>query len=195
VPGPLADRPAGNAAKRRASLRQGREPRPVLKKNSSERFVVRASLMVAGFLAEGALIGQVSSQLVQLLSLRSWIFQYGVAGLGRPARLQRDGSVTFGQLRWAADGEGLPAEGDVELLVESGGSFQGGFSLDRSTRDLRPTVHRCALSTAIVTRLAVRPAGTDVRPAAIRSVGAGGWPRLRWRLSRRRRRKPERCTG
>jgi hypothetical protein len=115
--------------------------------------------MVAGFLAEGALIGQVSSQLVQLLSLRSWIFQYGVAGLGRPARLQRDGSVTFGQLRWAADGEGLPAEGDVELLVESGGSFQGRFSLDRSTRDLRPTVHRCALSTAIVTRLAVRPAG------------------------------------
>ena len=83
--------------------------------------------MVAGFLAEGALIGQVSSQLVQLLSLRSWIFQYGVAGLGRPARLQRDGSVTFGQLRWAADGEGLPAEGDVELLVESGGSFQGRF--------------------------------------------------------------------
>ena len=82
--------------------------------------------MVAGFLAEGALIGQVSSQLVQLLSLRSWIFQYGVAGLSRPARLQRDGSVTFGQLRWAADGEGLPAEGDVELLVESGGSFRVG---------------------------------------------------------------------
>ena len=37
--------------------------------------------------------------------------------------------------------------------------------------------------------------GHRCAPAAIRSVGAGGWPRLRWRLSRRRRRKLERCTG
>ena len=74
-----------------------------------------------------ALIDRVSGQLVQLLSLRSCVFQYGVAGLGRPARLQRDGSVTFGQLRWAVDGEGLPADTDVELLVEGGGIFQGRF--------------------------------------------------------------------
>ena len=74
-----------------------------------------------------ALIDQVSTQLARLLSLRSCVFQYGVAGLGRPARLHRDGSVTIGQLRWAVDGEGLPADTDVELLVEGGGIFQGRF--------------------------------------------------------------------
>jgi hypothetical protein len=73
------------------------------------------------------LIDQVSGQLVQLLSLRSCVFQYGVAGLGRPARLRRDGSITFGERRWPADSEGLPADTDVELLVEGGGIFQGRF--------------------------------------------------------------------
>jgi len=83
-----------------------------------------AQLVAAGGFA-AALIDQVSGQLMRLLSLRSCVFQYGVAGLGRPARLQRDGSVTFGQLRWAADGEGFPAGTNVELLVEGGGIFQG----------------------------------------------------------------------
>ena len=85
-----------------------------------------AARAVAGGSAQ-ALIGQVSGQLVQLLSLRSCIFQYGVAGLGRPARLQHDGLVTFGQLRWAADGDGFPVDTDVELLAEGGGVLQGRF--------------------------------------------------------------------
>ena len=56
-----------------------------------------------------ALIDQVSGQLMQLLSLRSCRFQYGVAGLGRPARLHRDGSVTLGELRWDGGRRGVPA--------------------------------------------------------------------------------------
>jgi K+-sensing histidine kinase KdpD len=86
-----------------------------------------AARAVAAGGSASALVDQVGRQLTQLLSLRSCVFQYGVAGLGRPARLQRDGSVTFGQLRWAVDGEGLPADTDVELLVEGGGIFQGRF--------------------------------------------------------------------
>ncbi len=43
-----------------------------------------------------ALIEQVSGQLTELLALRSCRFQYGIAGIGRPARLQRDGRVTAG---------------------------------------------------------------------------------------------------
>ena len=50
-----------------------------------------------------------------------------MAGPGRPARLQRDGSITFGQRRWVADAEDLPAGLDLELLVEGGGIFQGRF--------------------------------------------------------------------
>jgi K+-sensing histidine kinase KdpD len=94
-----------------------------------------------------ALIDQVSSQLVQLLSLRSCIFQYGVAGLGRPARLHRDGSITFGHLRWDTDGNGLPAYTDVELLVEGGGIFQGRFLMTPAP-GARPGLERRLLAVA-----------------------------------------------
>jgi hypothetical protein len=93
-----------------------------------------------------ALIDQVGSQLVQLLSLRSCVFQYGVAGLGRPARLHRDGSVTFGQRRWA-DGEGFPAGTDVELLVEGGGIFQGRFLMTPAP-GAQPALERRLLAVA-----------------------------------------------
>ena len=94
-----------------------------------------------------ALIDQVSSQLTQLLSLRSCVFQYGVAGLGRPARLHHDGSVTFGNRRWADDGEGPPADTDVELLVEGGGIFQGRFLMTPAP-GARPTLERRLLAVA-----------------------------------------------
>jgi hypothetical protein len=55
---------------------------------------------------------------MQLLSQRSCVFQYGVVGRGRPARLNRDGWASFGQLHWADD-EGFPANTDVELLTEA----------------------------------------------------------------------------
>ena len=91
------------------------------------------------------LIDQVSDQLMQLLSLRSCTSGYGVAGLGRPARLHRDGSVTFGQLRWAADGEGFPPGTDVELLVEGGGIFQGRFLMTPAP-GARPALERRLLA-------------------------------------------------
>jgi K+-sensing histidine kinase KdpD len=93
-----------------------------------------------------ALIDQVSSQLTQLLSLRSCRFQYGVAGLGRPARLHRDGSVTLGELRWA-DGDEFPPGTDVELLVEGGGIFQGRFLMSPAA-GARPALERRLLAVA-----------------------------------------------
>jgi K+-sensing histidine kinase KdpD len=89
--------------------------------------VNNAARAVAAGGSAPALIDQVNSQLIRLLSLRSCVFQYGVAGLGRPARLHHDGSVTIGQRRWEADREGLPQNIELELLVESGGVFQGRF--------------------------------------------------------------------
>jgi hypothetical protein len=61
----------------------------------------------------------------RLLTLSSCRFQYGVAGLGRPARLLRDGQVMAGPVAWNADSQGLP--GETELLVESSGMLQGRF--------------------------------------------------------------------
>ena len=73
------------------------------------------------------LIDQVSMQLTGLLALQSCRFQYGVAGLGQPARLQHDGTVTAGRQAPDADPSGLPPGRDTELLVESGGILQGRF--------------------------------------------------------------------
>jgi K+-sensing histidine kinase KdpD len=106
-----------------------------------------AARVVAVGGSAAALIDQVSGQLVQLLSLRSCVFQYGVAGLGRPARLHRDGSVTVGQRRWVADAEDLPADTDVELLVEGGGVFQGRFLMTPAP-GARPALERRLLAVA-----------------------------------------------
>jgi hypothetical protein len=78
---------------------------------------------------------------VQLLSLRSCVFQHGVAGLGRPARLRRDDSVTVGNQHWAADGEDVRPDTDVELLVEGGGIFQGRFLMTPAP-GARPALER-----------------------------------------------------
>jgi len=73
------------------------------------------------------LIEQVSRQLTGLLSLQSCRFQYGVAGIGHPARLRHDGTVSAARHDRAADPAGLPGGGDTELLVESGGILEGRF--------------------------------------------------------------------
>jgi hypothetical protein len=73
----------------------------------------------------GAVIKQVSDQLVATLGLRGCRFQFGVAGFGNPARLGRDGQITVGGRPWeAAD---LPAEREIELLVERGGRLHGRY--------------------------------------------------------------------
>jgi K+-sensing histidine kinase KdpD len=94
-----------------------------------------------------ALIEQVTGQLTRLLSLRSCSFQYGVAGIGRPARLQHDGLVTIGQRAWNVDAEGFPGSTDTELLVESGGMFQGRFLMTPAP-GARPTLEQRLLAVA-----------------------------------------------
>jgi K+-sensing histidine kinase KdpD len=66
-------------------------------------------------------------QLTQVLHLRSCRFQPGVAGLGQPARLLRDGRVAHGVIMWDAERGDLPGDVDIELLVESGGTVLGRF--------------------------------------------------------------------
>ena len=75
------------------------------------------------------LIGQVSGQLTRLLSLRSCRWQYGVAGIGHPARLMHDGRVRAGDRIWAAESGGLPAGAETELLVAIALAEQVGAAL------------------------------------------------------------------
>ena len=107
-----------------------------------------AAQAVAAGGAAPTLIDQVNSQLTQLLSLRSCVFQYGVAGLGQPARLHRDGSVTIGPRRWVADSEDLPQQAGLELLVEGGGIFQGRFLMTPAP-GARPTLEQRLMAVAL----------------------------------------------
>jgi len=107
-----------------------------------------AAQAVAAEGSASALTEQVTGQLTQLLSLRSCRFQHGVAGVGRPARLRHDGSVTIGQRAWDVDAEGFPTGYDTELLVESGGLLQGRFLMTPAP-DTRPTLEQRLLAVAL----------------------------------------------
>jgi K+-sensing histidine kinase KdpD len=106
-----------------------------------------AAQAVAAGDSPAVLIEQVTGQLTQLLSLRSCRFQYGIAGIGQPARLHHDGSVTVGHRTWDVDAQGFPGETDLELLVESGGMFQGRF-LMAPVPGARPTLEQRLLAVA-----------------------------------------------
>jgi hypothetical protein len=76
-----------------------------------------------------ALVEQVSAELTRMLALQECHFEYGVAGLGEPARLRRDGQVVWKRTVWDVDNKGLPSETAIELLVESGGRLCGRYML------------------------------------------------------------------
>lgn len=110
-----------------------------------------------------AVVGQVAAALVTLLSLRSCEFQYGVAGLGRPARIQSDGEVTLNGLPYDVANGGLPARIGTELLVESGGLLRGRF-LMQPDPDARPTREQLMVAVALADQVgaalaASHPAG------------------------------------
>jgi K+-sensing histidine kinase KdpD len=88
-----------------------------------------AAEAVATGASSGDLIDEVSRQLTNILGLRSCRFEYGVAGLGKPARLRDDGRVERDGSEWDVDRDGLPVDTEIELLVESGGRLQGRFLL------------------------------------------------------------------
>ena len=111
-----------------------------------------AAQAVATGSSPSVLTEQVTAQLSRLLTLRSCRFQHGVAGIGRPARLLHDGSLTVQHRAWDVDAEGFPADTDVELLVESGGLFQGRF-LMTPDRGARPTLEQRLLAVALADQI------------------------------------------
>jgi K+-sensing histidine kinase KdpD len=107
-----------------------------------------AAHAVAAGGSPAALIDQVSGQLTQVLSLQSSRFQYGVAGIGQPARMHHDGSVTAANRPWDVGAQGFPPGTDTELLVESGGVFQGRFLMTPAPGG-RPTLEQRLLAVAL----------------------------------------------
>jgi K+-sensing histidine kinase KdpD len=108
------------------------------------------------------LIGEVSGQLTRVLSLRSCRWQYGVAGLGHPARLKHNGWVTAGEQTWDAASAGLPPDAETELLVEHGGLLQGRF-LITPVPGTRPTREQLLVAVALADQVGAALGGA---PAA-----------------------------
>jgi K+-sensing histidine kinase KdpD len=108
-----------------------------------------------------ALIDQVCAQLTRLLSLRSCRFEYGVAGLGRPARLQHDGQLAPAGPAGEVERDGLPA--DTELLVENNGILQGRFLMSPQPGS-RPTLEQRLVAVAFADQVGAALAAS--RPVA-----------------------------
>lgn len=106
---------------------------------------------VASGRSSGELIKEVSGQLTRVLDLRACHFQYGVAGLGHPARLRDDGRVERQGAEWDVERKGLPFDIDTELLVESGGRLQGRFRLTAA-----PDAHRSIAARLVAVTLAAQ---------------------------------------
>jgi K+-sensing histidine kinase KdpD len=108
------------------------------------------------------LIEEICGQLTRVLSLRSCRWQYGVAGLGQPARLQHNGQVVAGDRTWDVAAAGLPPDTETELLVEHGGLLQGRF-LILPRPGTRPTQEQLMVAIALADQagaaLGVTPAG------------------------------------
>ncbi|GID95815.1 DUF4118 domain-containing protein [Amorphoplanes digitatis] len=88
------------------------------------------------------LIKQVSGQLVDTLHLRSARYQPGVAGLGSPPRLGRDGQILWKGSVWDVERKGLPADTDIELLVENAGLLHGRYLLSAVPKTSAPLSER-----------------------------------------------------
>lgn len=121
-----------------------------------------ARAVAAGDSAD-ALINQVAASLTRLLSLRGCEFQYGVAGVGRPARIEHDGDVVIDGRSYDVVNGGLPADRGTELLVENGGRLQGRF-LMRPDPIARPTHEQLLVAVALADQVgaalvSVQPAG------------------------------------
>lgn len=77
-----------------------------------------------------AVVSHVREQLVGLLDLERCRFEYGSL-VGRPPRLEQDGSVVAGRSgigRWDAERSGFPAE-EVELRTFGNGQYYGRFMM------------------------------------------------------------------
>jgi K+-sensing histidine kinase KdpD len=83
-----------------------------------------------------SLIDEIRDRLTTLLSLRACKFEYGVAGIGNPARLEHNGQVRVGNRLWDTEQNGLPP--DTELLAEVGAFCRAGSCSRRSRTRGRP---------------------------------------------------------
>jgi hypothetical protein len=75
----------------------------------------------------GTVVDTVKAQLISVLDLEDCRFEYGSL-LGRPPRLEPDGTVVIGHTRWDVEQFGLPAA-EIELRAFANGQYYGRFMM------------------------------------------------------------------
>ncbi|HEY1643571.1 MAG TPA: DUF4118 domain-containing protein [Streptosporangiaceae bacterium] len=97
----------------------------------------QTALLAQSAPAPQVVVDHVRDQLIDVLGLAGCRFEYGTL-LGRPARLEPDGTVLAGGIPRDVDAAGLPA-GDLELRVFGSGQYYGRFMLTPAPGS-RPTL-------------------------------------------------------
>ncbi|MEV4140928.1 DUF4118 domain-containing protein [Dactylosporangium sp. NPDC049742] len=98
--------------------------------------IYRTTQLVQSGAAPNQIVNQVRPELVDLLHLRGCRFEQGLL-LGRPPRLEPDGSITPKPMHSSSQAGELPDE-DVELRVCADGVYYGRFMLTPTPGDAVP---------------------------------------------------------
>lgn len=97
------------------------------------------------------LADRVATLLSEILGLRSCEFRLGTGG--NLPRLQHDGSVTWGELTWDVEHDGLPQSQQTELIVSSSGRPLGRF-LMKPDLDSRPSLTQRLVAISLADQVA-----------------------------------------
>jgi len=89
--------------------------------------ITRTAALSKTAASPAVVVEHVRTELTGLLGLRECRFEYGML-LGRPPRLEPDGTVATRYGYWPADESGLPAE-EIELRAFGNGQYYGRFMM------------------------------------------------------------------
>jgi hypothetical protein len=89
--------------------------------------ITRTAALSKTAASPAVVVEHVRTELVGLLGLRDCRFEYGML-LGRPPRLEPDGTVLTRYGHWPADESGLPEE-EIELRAFGNGQYYGRFMM------------------------------------------------------------------
>lgn len=89
--------------------------------------IVRSAALTQSAESPDAVVEHVRQELIGLLGLRDCRFEYGML-LGRPPRLEQDGTVATRYGHWPVDDVGLPDQ-ELELRTFSNGQYCGRFMM------------------------------------------------------------------
>jgi K+-sensing histidine kinase KdpD len=120
--------------------------------------VLTTSAAVADGMSTEELLDRVNAELTAVLRIDGCRFVAGDNQTGDP-QLNHDGSVTRGTHNIKVERDGLPANSEIQLMVQHGGTTLGRFMLAAATRIARPDLEQRLVAVALADQV-----GTALMP-------------------------------